>query len=65
MEAGPPSFGWAGSRRSIRIDRPPAPARTTARDGSPDPSVQEPASGRLIWDAVNCRAWFRRGLETG
>jgi hypothetical protein len=27
--------------------------------------VQEPASGRLIWDAVNCRAWFRRGLETG
>jgi hypothetical protein len=65
MEAGPPSFGWAGSRRSIRIDRPPAPARTTARDGSPDPSVQEPASGRWIRDAFNCRAWLRRGLETG
>ena len=65
MEAGPPPFGWAGSRRSIRIDRPLAPARTTARDGSPDPSVQEPASGRLIWDAFNRWACFRRGQETG
>lgn len=65
MEAGPASFGWAGSRRSIRMDRPLAPARTAARDGSPDPSVQGPASGRWIWDAISCRACFRRGLETG
>ena len=65
MEADPPSFGWVGSRRSIEIDGPLWPPRTTAREGSPDPSVQEPAPGRLIWDAVNCRAWYRRGLETG